>query len=216
MAGIDFFDVDHTITRRSSGARFISVAFRRGVVPLRVLLAMPLYSLTYRLGVFRLKDYNEGFPYFRGVTRSTMEQIAYESFERLLRADIYKDAAALIKECRGKGRTVALASSSLDFIIMPLAAFLGIETVIATRLEFDGDTCTGRVAGVPMFRREKKRRVLEYILARGEDPRECSFYSDSIFDTPLLEAVGHPFAVNPDFRLRKVARRNGWPIMALS
>jgi len=216
MAGIDFFDVDHTITRRSSGARFVSVAVRKGVVPWRFLFVMPLYSATYRLGVFRVEDYKAGFPYFRGITRSTMEQIALESFERLLRADIYKGAAALIKERRQNGRRVALASSSLDFIIMPLAAFLGIETVIATRLEFDGDKCTGRVAGLPMFRREKKRRVLEYISAQGEDPRECSFYSDSIFDMPLLEAIGHPVAVNPDFRLRKASRRKGWSIITLS
>lgn len=217
MAGIDFFDVDHTLTRRSSGARFVSLAMRRGIIPRRILLVMPWYSFAYRLGVFRLKDYKAGFPYLRGITRSTMEEIARESFEWRLRADIYKDAVRLIEERRRNGRKIALASSSLDFIILPLAGFLGIETVIATRLEFDRDTtCTGRVAGVPMFRREKKRRVLEYIRAHGEDPRECSFYSDSIFDVPLLEAVGYPVAVNPDFRLRKVARQKGWPIMTLS
>ena len=216
MAGIDFFDVDHTITRRSSGARFVSLAVRRGIVPRRVLLVMPLYSVTYRLGMFRLKDYKAGFPYLRGISRATMEEIARESFERLLRGDIYKDAASLIEEKRRNGRTLAIASSSLDLILKPLADFLGIKTVIATRLEFAGETCTGRVDGIPMFRREKKKRVLEYIAALGEDPRECSFYTDSIFDAPLLEAVGHPFAVNPDIRLRKLARRNGWPVMTLS
>ena len=216
VAGIDFFDVDHTITRRSSGARFVSLAVRRGIVPRRVLLVMPLYSVTYRLGMFRLKDYKAGFPYLRGISRATMEEIARESFERLLRGDIYKDAASLIEENRRNGRTLAIASSSLDLILKPLADFLGIKTVIATRLEFAGETCTGRVDGIPMFRREKKKRVLEYISALGEDPRECSFYTDSIFDAPLLEAVGHPFAVNPDIRLRKLARRNGWPVMTLS
>jgi len=216
MAGIDFFDVDHTITRRSSGVRFISVAVRRGVVPLRVLFAMPWYSLAYRLGMFRLKDYKAGFPYLRGITRSTMSQIASETFEKLLKGDIYRDAESLIRDRKRNGRTVALASSSLDLIILPLARFLGIDTVIATSLEFDGETSTGRVNGVPVFRREKKRKVLEFLAARGVDPRECSFYTDSIFDMPLLEAVGHPIAVNPDFRLRRAARRRNWPIMLLS
>jgi HAD superfamily hydrolase (TIGR01490 family) len=216
MAGIDFFDVDHTITRRSSGVRFISVAVRKGVVPLHVLFAMPWYSLTYRLGMFRLKDYKAGFPYLKGISRSTMSQIAAETFEKLLKADIYRDAASLIRERKKNGRTVALASSSLDLIILPLAHFLGIDTVIATSLEFDGDTSTGRVDGVPVFRREKKRRVLEFLTARGEDPGQCSFYTDSIFDMPLLEAIGHPIAVNPDFRLRMAARRRNWPIMLLS
>jgi HAD superfamily hydrolase (TIGR01490 family) len=216
VAGFDFFDVDHTVTRRSSGARFVSVAVRRGVVPRRVLFAMPWYSFTYRLGMFRIKDYKAGFPYLRGISRSTMNQIAAESFEKLLRTDIYRGAESLIRQQKEKGRRVALASSSLDLIIMPLARFLGIETVIATSLEFDGDKSTGRVEGVPVFRREKKRRVLEFLAAQGEDPRECSFYTDSIFDMPLLEAVGQPVVVNPDFRLRKAARRKRWPIMSFS
>ncbi|MGA2764205.1 MAG: HAD family hydrolase [Spirochaetia bacterium] len=216
MAGIDFFDVDHTITRRSSGARFVSLAVRRGIVPWGVLFVMPWYSIAYRLGVFMLEDARAEFPSLRGVARTTLEQIARDSFERQLRADIYAGAIALIEGQRKKGRTVTLASSSLDFIIMPLADFLGIDTVIATSLEFDGDRCTGRVAGTPMFRREKKKRVLEYISSQGQDPADCSFYSDSIFDVPLLEAVGRPVAVNPDFRLRRLARARGWPIINLS
>lgn len=216
MAGIDFFDVDHTITRRSSGARFVSLAVRRGIIPWHLLFVMPWYSFTYRLGVFRLEDYKAGFPYLRGVHRSTLERIASESFETQLRADIYRGAVTIIRDQRRKGRTVTLASSSLDFIIKPLASFLEIETVIATRLEFDGDLCTGRVAGRPLFRREKKRRVLEYIRTQGEDPGDCSFYSDSIFDAPLLDAIGHPVVVNPDFRLRKMARQKGWPVLTLS
>ena len=214
--GIDFFDVDHTITRRSSGARFVSLAVARGIVPRRVLLVMPWYSFTYRLGILRLKDYKEGFPYLRGIPRSTLEQIARESFDDRLRKDIYKGAISLIEERKKKGRQVTLASSSLDFIITPLADYLGIETVLATSLEFAEGACTGRVDGIPMFRREKKKRVLEYISENGEDPGDCAFYSDSIFDVPLLEAVGHPVAVNPDLRLRKVARSNGWPILNLS
>ncbi|HVP17880.1 MAG TPA: HAD-IB family hydrolase [Spirochaetia bacterium] len=216
MAGIDFFDVDHTITRHSSGARFVSLAARRGIVPWHLLFVMPWYSFAYRLGVFRPEDFKAGFPYLRGVQRSTLERIAKESFETQLRADIYKDAIALIQDKRRKGRVVTLATSSLDFIVRPLASFLEIETVIATRLEFDGEVCTGRIAGRPLFRKEKKRRVLDYISTQREDPRNCSFYSDSIFDAPLLNAIGQPVAVNPDFRLRRMAREKGWPVLTLS
>ena len=57
-----------------------------------------------------------------------------------------------------------------------------------------------------MFRAEKKKRVLEYAVNRGIALSDCSFYSDSIYDLPLLEAVGRAVAVNPDFRLRRLAR----------
>lgn len=214
MSGIDFFDVDHTITRRSSGARFVSLAIRRGILPRRVLLVLPWYSFTYRIGVLRLKDYKDGFPYLRGIPRSVLEQIARESFETRLRRDIYPGAVQVIEERRKLGRRVTLASSSLDFIVDPLAGFLGIDTVLATSLEFLGGECTGRVAGIPMLGREKRERVLRFISESGENPKECAFYSDSIFDVPLLESVGHPVAVNPDFRLRRIARSRGWRILS--
>jgi len=216
MAGIDFFDVDHTITRRSSGARFVSLAIRRGILPRRVLLVLPWYSFTYRLGLLRLKDYKDGFPYLRGIPRSVLEQIARESFETRLRGDIYPEAVKIIEERRKLGRRVTLASSSLDFIVHPLAGFLGIDTVLATALEFLGEECTGRVAGIPMLGQEKRERVLRFISESGEDPKECAFYSDSIFDVPLLESVGLPVAVNPDLRLRRVARSRGWRILSFA
>ena len=40
-------------------------------------------------------------------------------------------------------------------------------------------------------------------------------YSDSWFDAPLLSAVGHPFAVNPDPRLMVRAVIQRWPIINL-
>jgi phosphoserine phosphatase len=55
--------------------------------------------------------------------------------------------------------------------------------------------------------------VLAFVRVAGGDPRQCSFHSDSIYDLPLLEEVGEPVAVNPDFRLRRIAARRGWPII---
>ena len=109
-----------------------------------------------------------------------------------------------------------LATSSVDFIVAPLAAYLDVNGVLATNLEFSDGACTGRFDGLPMFRREKKERVLAFLAEHAIDPRDCSFYSDSIYDLPLLESVGRPVAMNPDFRLRRVARRRGWPIMRVT
>jgi phosphoserine phosphatase len=69
---------------------------------------------------------------------------------------------------------------------------------------------------MPMFRREKSARVLSYIAGQGVAARDCSFFSDSIYDLPLLESVGTPVAVNPDFRLRRIARWRGWTIKEMS
>ncbi len=216
MPSMDFFDVDHTITRRSSGGRFIILAVRKGVLPARLLFIVPWYSFTYRYGLFRLREYGEGFRSLRGLTRGQLDEIARESFQSRLRADVFDGAARLIREKIQAGRRVVLATSSLDFIVAPLAEHLGVRDVVATTLEFRDGVCTGMISGRPLFRAEKQRRVLAFMAQTGHEPRDCSFYTDSIYDLPLLEEVGNPVAVNPDFRLRRVARRKGWPVMYFS
>jgi HAD superfamily hydrolase (TIGR01490 family) len=216
VPGIDFFDVDHTITRHSSGGRFVTLAIRRRIMPARLLFVVSWYSFTYRLGMFRLKEYGDGFSALRGLARAELEAVARESFETRLRQDLFEGVVSLIEEKKRTGRRVVLATSSIDIIVRPLADFLGIRDVVATRLEFDGDICTGRIAGTPLFRKEKQKRVADFIAEAGEEPARCSFFSDSIYDLPLLEEVGNPVAVNPDHRLRRVARRRGWPVMDFS
>jgi HAD superfamily hydrolase (TIGR01490 family) len=213
MQGIDFFDVDHTLTRRSSGGRFITLAMKKRVLPLRLLFVVAWYSLTYKLGIFRLRAYEEGFPYLRGIQRDALEEIARESFESALKGDLFDEAVDLVRGYVSRGRSVVLATSSLDFIVAPLADYLGVDGVIATTLEFVDGACTGRIAGVPMFRKEKRERVIEFLSERGVSPIDCSFFSDSIYDLPLLESVGKPVAVNPDHRLRRIARRRAWTII---
>ncbi len=216
MAGIEFFDVDHTLTRRSSGGRYVALAMRRGVVPRRLLFVLPWYSLTYRLGIFRLRAYEGGFPYLSGLARATLERLAQESFDATLKNDLFPEAVELVRTLRGQGGRVILATSSLDFIVAPLAEYLGTDGVLATALEFHDGICTGRLDGVPMFRREKRERVLAFASTQGVQPSDCGFYSDSIYDLPLLESVGRPVAMNPDIRLRRIARARGWPIMDMS
>ena len=213
--GIDFFDVDHTLTRRSSGARFIVAAMHRRVLPRYLLFIMAWYSLTYRLGLFKPGEYGEGFPHLKGITRDTLERIARESFDQWLRYDLFPAAKEMVERRRAAGRRVVLATSSLDFIVRPLAEFLGVDGVLATELEFEAGRCTGRIHGLPMFRGGKMDRVLSFLATENVRPQDCSFYSDSIYDLPLLESVGDPVAVNPDPRLRRVARRRGWRIMAM-
>lgn len=212
-ADLDLFDVDHTITRHSTVSRFMMQAIARGLVPWRFAAALPWYSLTYRLGLLSFKDHDEAFPSLRGASRADLETLAAETFERRVRGDLNPKVELLIRSRLAAGRRVVFATSSLDIIVAPLAAHLGVRDVIATKLEFENGVATGRVAGRPLFWDEKRRRVLAFIREAGGDSRRCSFHSDSIYDLPLLEEVGEPVAVNPDFRLRRIAARRGWPII---
>jgi HAD superfamily hydrolase (TIGR01490 family) len=211
--GLDLFDVDHTITRHSTGGRFVMRAIARGLVPWRYAAILPWYGVAYRLGVLRLSDREDAVPYLRGVPRDDLEALAAETFREHVRGDVNPTVERLIHDHIAAGRRVVLATSSIDLIVAPLAAHLGVRDVIATKLEFAAGRATGRIAGRALFRGEKQRTVLAFIRAAGVDARHCSFHSDSIYDLPLLEDVGEPVAVNPDFRLRRIAVTRGWPII---
>lgn len=211
--GIDFFDVDHTITRHSSGRRILVLGLRKGEFPFQSLLSLPFFYLRYRFGALKPQTANRRLPFLLGKSREGLQKLAGESFRQALKADIYPEALELIRKLKATGRKVVLATSSVDIVVQPLADYLGVDDVIASALEFVDNTCTGSFLGRPLFEQHKKIRVLEYIQENGCSAADCSFYSDSIYDLPLLQAIGSPVAVNPDSLLKGVALKNDWTIL---
>jgi len=152
------------------------------------------------------------FSALAGRSRQALEEVSRANFEKM-KDLIYPAARSLIEQLKAAGRRVVLATSSLDLIVHPLAEHLGIEEVIATSLEFETDRCTGRFAEGPLLKEKKREKVYDFIRAQGGGWQDCAFYSDSINDISLLESVADPVAVNPDLRLRRVARKRGWRIL---
>ena len=187
-----------------------------GLSPRKELLRLPFLYLRYRLGMLGTSILEEELPSIIGKTREQLEAVAQKAFEEKIQPRIYQDALAYMDALRAKGEVVAIATSSVDIIVQPLAQHLHIADVIATSFEFKDGVCSGKFKEMPNFSTEKKERALSFLKARGLDPVTCSFYSDSIYDLPLLQAVGNPVAVNPDIRLALQANRNHWKILRFS
>jgi len=116
------------------------------------------------------------------------------------------------------GDLCAIATSTNSFVTAPIARAFGIPTLLATEPEYVAGRFTGRIQGIPCFREGKVTRVNQWLAERGwqlSDFQQSFFYSDSMNDVPLLEAVTDPVAANPSDTLRKLARDRGWRIMDL-
>jgi HAD superfamily hydrolase (TIGR01490 family) len=128
-------------------------------------------------------------------------------------------ARALVAQHRDAGDRLVLTTATNRFLTTPVAASLGIDELIATELGVaaNGDF-SGGTAGVVNMRAGKVARIATWLDEKGL-PRTAlaaaTFYSDSINDLPLLEAVGTPVVVNPDPRLHEEAARRGWPVVRL-
>jgi HAD superfamily hydrolase (TIGR01490 family) len=207
------FDVDHTITYGSTGRRFAGAAARKGVFKLRYLALIPYSYAIYRFGGGANALFESDFPAIKGVERSLLEEISREVFARRTAKALRPGILKLIEAIKAEGGKVIFATSSLDFIVRPLAERLGVDDVLASTLEYEDGACTGRLEGSAMFGKAKRDAVLDYARKKGIAPADCAFYSDSIHDLPLLLAVGEPVAVAPEPRLRREAEARGWNIL---
>ena len=208
-----FFDVDHTLTRHSTGRRFMEQGLRMGHFSLRLLLHMPVFYVRYRMGMITQRDLRKEVAAIRGRTQAELTLIADAAVAYSMQHDLFEDAVETVTRFQALGIPTVIATSSLDILVRPLAERLGMDGVIATELEFENGVATGRASGIPCVGDEKLRRVLEFIRLHNAVAADCGFYTDSVNDLPVLRALGKPVAVNPDPRLRRIALRNGWQVL---
>jgi putative phosphoserine phosphatase/1-acylglycerol-3-phosphate O-acyltransferase len=107
---------------------------------------------------------------------------------------------------------VAIVSGATAFVVRPIAAHLGIEHILYTRLEVENGLFTGRVIEPICFEEGKIYWLQQFIEEQGIDLAKSYFYTDSITDLPLLDLVGHPVATNPDPLLYRTAVKRRWPV----
>jgi HAD superfamily hydrolase (TIGR01490 family) len=211
-----FFDLDKTVIARASMVAFGKPLYRAGLLS-RWLLLRALYGqLVYLyLGAdeARMARMREAaLRVTAGWSRDHIRSLVRETLEEVIEPIIYDEALELIRLHQAEGRRVFIVSASPEEVVDPLAEYLGVDDVIATRPRVDAH---GRYSGEVDFysygpyKVDGMRAVAE---ADGIDLEASWAYSDSATDIPMLEAVGHPVAVNPDRALARVAAERGWEV----
>ena len=215
MSGAAIFDLDRTLLQGGTGPLLSRAMYDLGVVTRKLPGERLLYGLFDVVG--------ETLPSIFLARQATLVAKGRElaSFDEAAQAAaaaimdvVHPFAFTLIEQHRAAGRPVVLATTTPHHLIKPLADLLGIDHVIATRYSVTEDgRFDGELAGRFVWSRGKLAAVREWAEAEGIDLAESFAYSDSIYDLPLLSAVGSPAAVNPDPRLTVYAVARGWPIV---
>ncbi len=212
-----FFDLDKTIIAKSSALVFGRPFYKEGLITrghiVKGMYAQLVYSLIgadenkmdrMRAALLELT---------KGWDKERVSALVRETLAEIIDPIIFAEALELIEEHRAAERRIYIVSSSAEEIVKPLAEYIGVPNVIATRATIDAE---GRYSGELEFyayAEGKREAILEEAQKMGIDLSASYAYSDSATDLPMLEAVGHPHAVNPDKELRKVAEERGWPIL---
>jgi HAD superfamily hydrolase (TIGR01490 family) len=215
-----FFDLDKTVIAKSSALAFSRPFYRGGLINRRAVLRSGYAQFVYLAGgadadqIERMRKYLSSL--CAGWDVATVREIIAETLHDLIDPFIYDEAADLIEQHHLAGRDVIIVSTSGMEVVEPIGEMLGADRVIATRMAVDDE---GRYTGEIDFYaygETKADAIRELAEAEGIDLERSYAYSDSSTDIPMLSAVGHGYAVNPDRTLRKEAVARGWPVLAFS
>ena len=153
------------------------------------------------------------FSHYKGMTEDRMAVLSEEVFDAIVKPRIFRGAQDLINQCKVSGKRVVLITGSLDWTIQYLSDYLGADHFIANRLEMKDGKATGKLLRPVVAGPEKAGLMVDDAREVDHDLAECSAYSDSYSDVPMLSIVGHPACINPDAKLARLARAYDWPIL---
>jgi HAD superfamily hydrolase (TIGR01490 family) len=215
-AGAAFFDLDRTLMAGSSAYQFGRAAFKAGLINRRRLVVDMWENVRFRLrgstdeGMDAIKE--RIFGLLEGVPVRDIQRLAPTVLAGVL-PRLYPKMLAIAYEHQDAGRPVFICTAASQEMAELMATVLTLDGAVGTMFETANGQYTGRGAG-PFNYREGKAQAIREVAARENIDLAASWaYSDSESDLPMLRAVGHPVAVNPDAALGKIAREEGWEIL---
>ncbi len=215
MSAIAFFDLDLTLLRVNAGKLWVRSEYRRGRITRLQAARAGVWIAAYHLGYDKMESVLlDAIATLAGQTEEQLRADSYAFFLREVAHQVRPGARPVIEEHRAAGDSIALLTSSSLYLCEPVQQALAIPHALCNRFELRDGRFTGKPELPLCFGAGKltyARRLAERL---GADLKDCSFYTDSWSDLPVLDAVGRPVAVHPDPRLARVAKERGWQTAA--
>lgn len=213
LKNICFFDMDGTLIAGNSGVSFMRYSYARGKTNLWRVGKSIVNYLRYRYNLLNMdKAYRQSLRPLIGVKEEELIKFCYEWFRERVEKLIYPEIIEIIRQHQKNGELTVIISNSTTYAIKPLAEHLGIPHVLGTILQVQDGRFTGNYIAPLCFGQGKIFWAKKMMQKLNSNFGLATFYTDSITDLPLLELVENPQIVNPDPRLRSLAKRRGWPL----
>jgi HAD superfamily hydrolase (TIGR01490 family) len=215
--GAAFFDLDKTLMEGSSAFQFGRAAYRAGLLGRRQLLADGLANVRFRLRGAS----DENSVALRNRISASLAGTRVRDLERLgtdvlagILPRVYPQMLSVAHEHQDAGRRAYIVTAASQELAQILAQVMTFDGAIGSDLsEVVDGVYTGQPTGLFVYRAQKAQAIEELAEREGIDLSASYAYSDSESDLPMLRAVGHPVAVNPDSALARIARQENWQIL---
>lgn len=211
------FDLDNTLLAGDSDHSWGEFLCQRGLVDAeRYKTQNDAFYEDYKAGRLDVLAYQNFCQEILGSTElELLDKWHLDFMAECIEPLILPRAEALLAKHRAAGDYLLIITATNRFITGPIAARLGVNCLLATECEVLEGRYSGRSTDVPCFQEGKVTRLTRWLKETGRSLDDAWFYSDSINDLPLLEAVANPVAVDPDERLRALASERGWSVLSL-
>lgn len=215
------FDLDHTLIPLDSDYEWGQFLARIGAVdPVAFAKRNGEFFAQYQAGTMDPVEYLEfALGTLAQFKRAQLDQWHAQFMHEVINPAILPPARDLIQRHRDAGDLTAIVTATNRFVTAPIAQAFGVEHLIAAEPEMTPDgELTGKLKGIPTSGAGKVAHTQRWLADMGKslDQFERShFYSDSQNDIPLLSAVTHPVATNPNAKLAAHAKAHGWPTLKL-
>ncbi len=211
MAAIAFFDVDKTILSINSAALWVRQQFSTGHISRTQGVRVAFWIGLYHLGYVNLEGLiEEAVSTLKGKKERDVIDATLAFYRTDVAHTVRPRARQVIDAHRERGDLAFLLTSSSNYLSAPLSDTLQVDGFLTNRFEVEDGVFTGK-AVLPLCFGKGKVAHAETIASKiGVSLSECTFYTDSASDLPMLEAVGTPVVVDGDWRLRRIARKRGW------
>jgi len=211
-----FFDVDNTIIRGASSYHIARGLREHGFFTRRDMLRFGFEQAKYRLFGETAEQMDlvnrDAAKFIKGWSVAEMAAIGEEVWDEVLAHRIYPGTKAIIDEHRAQGHEVWIVSAVPEALGRLIAAKVGATGALGTVAVEENGFLTGEFEGGLLHGPRKGIAVRELAAREGFDLEASYAYGDSANDESMLDAVGHPCAINPDSKLRRICKERGWPI----
>lgn len=213
MRSVAFFDLDLTLLSINSAKLWVQREWEHGFVSKRQVLQALVGLVFYKLGMSHTENLVlDAIRALRGQKERDIIDRTLAFWDDDVRELIRPKAHAVVEMHRQRGDYLFLLTSSSNYLSAPAADLLRFDGFLANRFAVRDGVFTGEPDGPLCYGAGKRVHAAALCERLGVSLSTCTFYTDSITDLPMLEAVGHPVAVHPDGRLLRLAKERGWPV----
>ncbi|MFJ4471883.1 HAD family hydrolase [Streptomyces sp. NPDC089424] len=210
-----FFDLDNTVMQGAALFHYGRGLYKRKFFETRDLAKFAWQQAWFRLAGFEDPDHMQdvresALSIVKGHRVAELQSIGEEIYDEYMAVRIWPGTRALAQAHLDAGQKVWLVTAAPVEIAQVIARRLGLTGALGTVAESVSGVYTGKLVGEPLHGPAKAEAVRALAAAEELDLTRCAAYSDSHNDIPMLSLVGHPYAINPDSKLRKHAREKDW------